>query len=503
IERFHLPVVVLQKLSETFCDKPHALSSLRELMVGGEQLQITADIVKLFARLKHCTLYNHYGPSETHVVTSFTLPRDPETWPVFPPLGRPIANTEMYLLDSYLHSVPVGVPGELYIGGACLAHGYLNRPALTAARFIPHPFSSEPGARLYKTGDLARYQKDGNIEFIGRNDFQVKIRGMRIELGEIEATLRQYETVNEAVVTLRQDPSGEKRLVAYVTVNPGCTIEARQLRDYLRGKLPEYMLPAAFVALTSFPLTVSGKINRLALPAPETNLETEEGYIAPRGALEEVLATIFAEVLKLERIGIRDNFFDLGGHSLSATQVVSRVREAFRVELPVRKIFEQPTVEGLAQALRDDQGEWIERTAELLLQVSSVSDKDAEIKLAHPAEERIEKKEIASERPAQEKITAQPFRTAPLSFAQQRLWFLDQYEPDNILYNIPAAIRLHGPLDVTALERSFDAILKRHEALRTTFAVVGERPVQVINEAQDFQLTVIELRETSAEKREA
>ena len=299
-------------------------------MVGGEQLQITDVIVKLFARLKDCTLYNHYGPSETHVVTSFTLPRDPETWPVFPLLGRPITNTEMYLLDSYLHLVPVGVPGELYIGGACLAHGYLNRPALTAERFIPHPFSSEPGARLYKTGDLARYQKNGNIEFIGRNDFQVKIRGMRIELGEIEATLRQHETVNEAVVTLRQDPSGEKRLVAYVIANPGCTIEARQLRDYLRGKLPEYMLPAAFVALTSFPLTVSGKINRLALPAPETNLETEEGYIAPRGALEEVLATIFAEVLKLERIGVRDNFFDLGGHSLSATQIVSRVREAFR-----------------------------------------------------------------------------------------------------------------------------------------------------------------------------
>jgi acyl carrier protein len=242
---------------------------------------------------------------------------------------------------------------------------------------IPHPFSSEPGARLYKTGDLARYQKDGNIEFIGRNDFQVKIRGMRIELGEIEATLRQHETVNEAVVTLRQDPSGEKRLVAYVTANPGCTIEARQLRDYLRGKLPEYMLPAAFVALTSFPLTVSGKIDRLALPAPETNLETEEGYIAPRGALEEVLATIFAEVLKLERIGIRDNFFDLGGHSLSATQIVSRVREAFRMELPLRKIFEQPTVEGMAQALLEEHGEQIERTAGLLLQISSFSDEEA------------------------------------------------------------------------------------------------------------------------------
>ena len=561
IERFHLPVLVLQKLAEEFFNKSQTLLSLRELMVGGEQLQITDAIVKLFALLKDCTLYNHYGPSETHVVTSFTLPRDPETWPVFPLLGRPIANTEMYLLDSYLHLVPVGVPGELYIGGSCLAHGYLNRTALTAERFIPHPFSSEPGARLYKTGDLARYQKDGNIEFIGRNDFQVKIRGMRIELGEIEATLRQHETVNEAVVTLRPtsdttlgqgqyrnavasgrhdistlrssdaqpDPTlprygtdpvqarhlaadanpsgGEKRLVAYVIPNPRCTIEARQLRDYLRGKLPEYMLPAAFVALTSFPLTVSGKINRLALPKPETNLETEESYIAPRGALEEVLATIFAEVLKLERIGVRDNFFDLGGHSLSATQIVSRGREAFRMELPVRKIFERPTVEGVAQALLEEHGEQIERTAELLLQISSFSDEEAREKWILPVTPSRKKKiaDTASEplREERGKPTPPETRTAPLSFAQQRLWFLDQYEPENILYNIPSAIRLNGALDVIALERSLNEILKRHEALRTTFAGMSDRPLQVINEPRDFRLTVIELRESSPEKKEA
>ena len=503
IERFHLPVVVLQRLAERFCDQPQAFSSLRELMVGGEQLQITRDISKLFARLTDCTLYNHYGPSETHVVTSFTLPRDPETWPVFPPLGRPIANTEIYLLDSHLHPVPVGVPGELYIGGACLAHGYLNRPVLTAERFVPHPVSGEPGARLYKTGDLARYRKDGNIEFIGRNDFQVKIRGMRIELGEIETALRQHETVSEAVVTVRNDVSGEKSLVSYVIANPECTINARQLRDYLRSKLPEYMLPAGFVTLTTFPLTVSGKIDRLALPAPEKNLEAEEDYVAPRGALEEVLSTLFAEVLKRERIGVHDNFFDFGGHSLSATQIVSRVREAFRVELPVRKIFEQPTVEALAQALREDEGEWIERIAELWLQVSSVSDKDAETELVHPVREHMEKKEIGRERSSEEKVTAPPIRTAPLSFAQQRLWFLDQYEPENILYNIPVAIRLHGALDVTALERSVNQIVKHHEALRTTFAVVGDHPVQVINEARDFQLTIIELRESLAEEKEA
>src|SRR5215216_5416352 len=513
IERFHLPVLVLQKLAEEFFDKPQTLLNLRELMVGGEQLQITSDIVKLFARLKDCTLYNHYGPSETHVVTSFTLPPDSKTWPVLPPLGRPIANTEMYLLDPHLHPVPVGVPGELYIGGACLAHGYLNRSELTAERFIPHPFSDEHGARLYQTGDLARYRKDGDIEFIGRNDLQVKIRGKRIELGEIEVTLTQHESVSDAVVTLHQDSSGaEKRLVAYVVFNPGCAIETRQLRDHLRGKLPEYMLPSAFITLPTFPLTTSGKIDRLALPAPERNLETEEGYIAPRGALEEVLSTIFGDVLKLERIGICDNFFELGGHSLSATQIVSRVRDAFQMELPVRKVFEHPTVEGLAQSLLEDHGERIEHTAEFLLQVSSFSDEEANSKLTHPAteesrvtpspEERTTAAETASERPSDDP-TLRVTRTAPLSFAQQRLWFLDQYEPDNILYNLPAAIRLHGALNVTALERSLNEILERHEALRTTFAMVNDRPVQVVNEVRDFRLTVIELRESSPERTEA
>src|SRR5205085_2378863 len=312
----------------------------------------------------------------------------------------------------------------------------------------------------------------------------------------------------------------------------GRAVEARQLRDYLRGKLPEYMLPSAFVTLDTFPLTPSGKIDRLALPAPERNLETEEGYVAPRGALEEVLSTIFAEVLQLERVGVRDNFFDLGGHSLLATQIASRVREAFRVEVPLRKIFEEPTVEGLAQALLEGEGERIERTAELLLQLSSLSDEEAgrlarrveqgagETKdtigqrRATTAEEWVSPELPPSEERAGEstgegvseaggKRTARAIRTAPLSFAQQRLWFLDQYEPENILYNIPAAIRLKGALNTTALERSLNEILRRHEALRTTFAVVDDRPIQVINEVRDSRLTVIELRESSPEEREA
>jgi amino acid adenylation domain-containing protein len=529
VERFHLPVVVLQKLAEEFCDKPQALYSLRELMVGGEQLQITAPIIKLFTELKDCVLYNHYGPSETHVVTSYLLPHEPSGWPALPPLGRPVANTEIYLLDSHLQPVPVGVPGELYIGGACLAHGYLKRTPLTAERFIPHPFSHSLGARFYKTGDLARYLEDGNIEFTGRNDFQVKIRGMRIELGEIEVALRQHESVREAVVTVRQDGTAvDKKLVAYIVAQREQSPTAKQLREFLKEKLPEYMLPASFVMLETFPLTSSGKLDRLALPAPEKNLEMEESYVAPRTAVEEVLAGIFAEVLAVERVGIHDNFFEAGGHSLLATQVASRVREAFQMELPLRKIFEEPTVAGLAEVLLEDEGERdrVERTAELLLRLSELSDEQVGSLVNQPeeavskkgtlssgrfeehAEEQVSIKEasrVGSVRPSHAeriKPRREGRRTAPLSFAQQRLWFLGQYAPEEILYNIPAALRLKGTLNIAALERSLNEILRRHEALRTTFAIRAERPVQFINEPSLWKLPVIDLREASLEERE-
>jgi amino acid adenylation domain-containing protein len=371
IERFHLPPVVLQKLAEEFSGNPETLSSVREFMVGGEQLHVSRPMIGLFSQLKDCVLYNHYGPSETHIVTSFLLPRKLEHWPALPPLGKPIINTETYVLDSYLQPVPVGVPAELYVGGACLAHGYLKQPGLTAERFIPNPFSNKPGSRMYKTGDLARYLADGNIEFLGRNDFQVKIRGMRIELGEIEVELKRHASVREVVVVLAKDGQ-ESKLVAYLVFQPEQAVSGKQMREFLRERLPEHMLPSSFVTLSTFPLTPSGKIDRRALPAPGKNPELSEGYVAPRTDLEEVLALFFSEVLQVDRIGIFDNFFEVGGHSLLATQISSRAQEYLHTKLLVRKIFEEPTIAGLARILLENESESgrIERNAKLLLEFS-------------------------------------------------------------------------------------------------------------------------------------
>jgi acyl carrier protein len=319
--------------------------------------------------------FNVYAPTEATIYA--TAMQCAEGLRQSPPLGRPISNMQVYLLDSYLQPVPVSVPGEIHIGGVGLARGYLNLPSLTAERFIPDPFGQTPGARLYKTGDMARYLKDGNIEFTGRNDFQVKVRGFRIELGEIESVLGGHPSVREAVVVARGNAPGEKRLVAYVVAHEGLQPSTSELRHYLKKRLPEYMLPASFVMLDAFPLTVTGKIDRNALPAPEQmRPEPAQNYVAPQTAVEEVLTGIFAEVLGVERVGIHDDFFEAGGHSLLATRVVSRVREAFEVELPLRKIFDEPTVGGLARVVLEDEDERmrVERTAELLLRFSDLSD---------------------------------------------------------------------------------------------------------------------------------
>jgi len=316
-------------------------------------------------------MYNHYGPTETHIVTSFLLQDNPEFWPALPPLGRPIINTELYVLDAYGQPLPIGVPGELYLGGTCLAHGYLKRADLTAERFVPNPFSSKPGSRMYKTGDLARYLAGGNVEFLGRNDFQVKIRGMRVELGEIEVELKQHPAVREAAVILAKQGQ-ESRLAAYVVFQPEQAVDSKQMREFLHERLPEHMLPSSFVVLDAFPLTPSGKIDRRALPEPGKDLGLNEGYVAPRTDLEEVLAGIFSEVLQLERVGVFDDFFALGGHSLLATQISSRIRECLHTELSVRKIFEEPTIGGLARAMLGseiDQGR-IEHNAKLLVEIS-------------------------------------------------------------------------------------------------------------------------------------
>ena len=464
IERLFLPFVALQYLAEAAEHNDEYPAALREVIAGGEQLKITRHIRSLFAKLNGCTLDNHYGPSETHVICTLRLEGDAAAWPELPAIGRPTPNAQLYLLDERLQVVPIGAAGEVYIGGG-MARGYLNRPALTAERFLPHPFMVDGSARLYRTGDQARYLADGNIEFLGRRDQQVKVRGYRIELGEVEAALRQQEQVREAVVISSRTASVENRLIAYVLTEKDPTLTTTALRAGLKELLPEYMIPAAFVLLEEFPLTPSGKINRRALQARQVEFEAGGASVLARTPAEEIVAAIWAEVLGRETIGVHDNFFELGGHSLLATQVISRVRDAFSQEVALRSLFEQPTVAGLVQSIEQQQraGAWL---------------------LAPPLVPVTEAERL------------------PLSFAQQRLWFLDQMEPGSSSYNMPAAVRLKGRLDVEALQRTLDEVVRRHEVLRTTFVAINGEAVQVIAPASQVKLPVLDLSKLPEEQRE-
>lgn len=436
---------------------------LRAVMCGGEAL--TPDIVVKFGQRSGAKLYNVYGPTET-IIDSAYWPCDGSSSHSAVPIGRPIPNARMYILDATLRPVPIGVPGELHIGGVSLARGYLSRPDLTAEKFIPNPFAGEPGSRLYKTGDLARYLPDGNIEYLGRGDDQVKIRGYRIELGEIEAALAQHPSVRQGMVTIHEAAPGEKRLVSYVVAQPACAPTAIELRSFLREKLPEHMVPAAFVLLDSFPLTPNGKIDRRSLPAPDdTRSELDEAFVGFRTPTEELLADIWAQVLGVGRVGIYDNFFDLGGHSLLATQVMSRIRDTFKVEMTLRRLFETPTVAGLAEGLEQS------RRAGQNLQVPPIQPVPRDGNL-------------------------------PLSFAQQRLWFIDQLDPGNSVYNFPVAVRLKGPLNLAALKQSLNEIIRRHEALRTTFSMVDRQPSQIIAPRLTIALPIVSLRELPEVERE-
>jgi amino acid adenylation domain-containing protein len=378
IQRLFLPFIALQHLAEAADSYQLVPKSLREVVTAGEQLQVNRYIVSFFQQLENCTLHNQYGPSESHVVTAYTLSGPPENWPALPPIGRPVANTEIYLLQRNGEPVPIGVPGELHIGGICLARGYLNRPDLTAERFIPNPLndfrldedaekleiteSQEVSNRaksnlLYKTGDLARYQPDGNIEYIGRIDGQVKIRGFRIELGEIETALAKHRAVKQAVVLAREDTPGDKRLVAYLAVNPEEELTIADLRVQLQSQLPDYMVPAIFMTVEAMPKTPSGKIDRRALPAPDSQRqELSQGYAAPQSELEKVLAGIWSKLLKLDRVGIHDNFFEIGGNSLMTLQIAVQVRALLQKDLPVVKLFQYPTIAQLANYLNQGEG---------------------------------------------------------------------------------------------------------------------------------------------------
>ena len=407
-------------------------------------------------------LINAYGPTETTVCATMSEPLGSGAAVI----GKPIANVRVYVLDEEMEPVPVGVGGEIYIGGDGLARGYMNRGGMTAERFIPDPYGREAGGRLYRTGDLGRWRGDGQLEFVGRNDDQVKLRGYRIELGEIEARLLEHRQVSQAVVMVREDTPGDKRLVAYYTVansqpDPG----AEQLRYQLSSQLPEYMVPSAYVLLEALPLTVNGKVDRKALPEPEWGSKGG-GYEGPQTPVEEILGGIWCEVLKLERVGREENFFSLGGHSLLATQIMSRVREAMRVEVPLRWLFEAPVLREFAVRLE-----------------SARKDKTGEGMAALVRQEGRGR--------------------LRLSFAQQRLWFLDQLEPGSSAYNVPAALRMKGELDIWALAKSFTEIVRRHEVLRTVFVVEDGEAEQRIEEPGEVAVPVVDVSGLEEEGRES
>ncbi len=465
-----LPTAYWHELTSILIKESFALPpSLRLVIIGGEKalperLKAWQEYVRQRVRLM-----NNYGPTEATIgatIYDCSAANSPSTEV---PIGRPISNVQLYILNREQQPVPIGVPGEIYIGGDGLARGYLNRPALTQEQFISNPFSNQPSSRLYKTGDLARYLPDGNIEYLGRIDNQVKIRGFRVELGEIETALSTHPKVETVAVIDREDIPGDKRLVAYIVSKKDeiNQVSAKGMRNYLADHLPDYMIPSAFVTLPALPITPNGKIDRHALPAPSgRGSELEENFVAPRTAIEEVLAGIWAEVLRVEWVGIYDNFLELGGHSLLAIQVISRVRDALGVELPLRCLFEVPTVAQLAQYVET-------------LQKHS-------FKFLIPPIQPVERTE-----------------NLLLSFGQEQLWILHQLAPDTPVYNEPSTICLPGNINVAALEKALNEIVKRHEILRTTYKIVDGQPMQAIAPSLTLPLQVVDLRSLPASLREA
>ncbi|MGR9168305.1 non-ribosomal peptide synthase/polyketide synthase [Rhizobium leguminosarum] len=435
-------------------------SQVEVLVIGGEAL--SSSTVELWRQIQPAArMVNEYGPTEAVVGCAFhDIPADLSA-STNVPIGRPISNTRLYVLDDHGQPVPFGAVGELYIGGAGVARGYLNRPDLTAERFLADPFSGKAGARMYRSGDLARYLPDGNLEFLGRNDDQVKIRGFRIEPGEIAARLLEHELVGDAAVVAHADAAGDKRLVAYVvakTTDGSAEADgaglAASLRAHLGGLLPDYMVPSAFVRLEALPLTVNGKLDRKALPVPDDDAYARRAYEAPQGEIETLLAGIWAELLGVERVGRHDNFFELGGHSLLAVRVLVRLTEALAVELPLAILFAKPTLADLALSVGEVLNGSGAQTAPVIMPVG----RDGAL---------------------------------PLSYSQQRLWFLSQLDEDSTNYNIPLGWRLQGRLERVAWRRSLDRLFARHEALRCTF-VAGEDDPQVQILSGDRGLPVVE-----------
>ncbi|HEY2738167.1 MAG TPA: amino acid adenylation domain-containing protein, partial [Thermoanaerobaculia bacterium] len=457
-----VPSMLRAFLDDPSLDHPESCRSLRLVIASGEAL--TPDLAQRFAARIDAPLFNLYGPTEASIeVTSWGC--DGEAAVV--PIGRPIANTRIQVVDREGELVPIGLAGELCIGGVAVGRGYLGRPDLTAERFIPD-FFGDFGARLYRSGDLARVRGDGAVEYLGRIDQQVKVRGVRIELGEIEAALAAHPALREAAVVLREEPAGPS-LVAFV-VAPSEAPEPAVLRAFLRRSLPEPMVPASFVFLPSLPLTPSGKVDRGRLAAEARGSldqpAAEREWTAPRTPAERLLAGIWSEVLRVPRAGVQDDFFALGGHSLLATQVMSRLRTAYGVALPVRALFEAQTLEALAARVEQENATALENVG------SEESDLPPILPVLRDG-------------------------VVPVSFAQERIWFLDRLLPGLPTYYLPLALELAGPLgdrQATALAATLGEIVRRHEALRTVFPEVAGRPVQEILPPAPFALPLVDLQ---------
>ena len=431
------------------------LSHLKSWTSSGEALPLAlANSFK--QQFPGATLLNLYGSSEVAADVTYYEVTQTELPDI--PLGRPIANTEVYILDSHLEPVPVGVTGEIYVGGANLARGYFDRPELTAEKFVPHPFAKSHGLRLYRTGDLGRFLKTGDVEYRGRTDHQVKIRGSRIELGEIQSALDTHPDIRASIVLAHEDASGEKRLIAYV-LSRGKALSNRDVRAYVGKKLPEFMIPASVVVLEDFPRTASGKVDRLNLPKPA---DVREDQVAPRNLTEEIVAEVFAEMLKVEEISLNDDFFALGGHSLLIPQVVNRLNELFAVDLPVRALFDHSRVSELAEKIASLRS--VERSEMTIVPVS----RDGEL---------------------------------PITFAQESLWAIDQLAPATGAYNIPRALRLKGHLVTEVLQRSIDAIVSRHESLRTIFRSNNGQPFGLIDPGCRVDLVIRDLSQSELDIR--
>jgi amino acid adenylation domain-containing protein len=432
---------------------PSSLAGVHQVLTGGDVVS-PAHVRRLLDAVPEIRVINGYGPTEnTTFTTTHTVRAEDLNRPSLP-IGKPVAGTQAYVVDGRMRPLPAGVPGELVTGGEGVARGYVGRPGLTAEKFVPDPFGA-PGSRLYRTGDRVRWADDGTVEFLGRIDRQLKVRGFRIEPGEIEAALKSHPLVGDAVVTARTDGASGKRLVAYVVPRDGARPAPGALRDALAGRMPGHMVPSAFVVLDALPLTPNGKVDRRALPAPE--VEMADGHSAPQSPVEEVIAGLWSELLGVPSPGRDDDFFVLGGHSLLATQLVSRVRKAFSVELPLRALFESPTLAGMAEQVdRALAGGTVGAVPPLVAgEVEGVD--------------------------------------LPLSFAQEGLWFVDRLNPGSAVYNVPLTTRLLGPLDVEALRRAMDELVRRHGSLRTRFVEVDGQPVQRVLPAERFELPLHDL----------